>query len=74
MNTFNAPRQDSNLPRRLRRDVFLSCTESHEFSRQSLLKKEQRNYVTILKALASGAATPTEISPKTGMPASQIPQ
>ena len=36
--------------------------------------KEQRNYVTILKALASGAATPSEISPKTGLPASQIPQ
>lgn len=36
--------------------------------------KEQRNYVTILKALASGAATPTQISPKTGLPTSQIPQ
>jgi len=36
--------------------------------------KEPRNYVTILKALAAGAATPTEISPKTGLPASQIPQ
>jgi len=36
--------------------------------------KEQRNYVTILKALASGATIPTEISPKTGLPVSQIPQ
>ena len=36
--------------------------------------REQRNYVAILNALASGAATPSEISPKTGLPASQIPQ
>jgi len=36
--------------------------------------KEQRNYVAILKALAAGAGTPAEISPKTGLPASQIPQ
>jgi AAA+ ATPase superfamily predicted ATPase len=36
--------------------------------------KEQRNYVAILKALAAGAATPTEISPQTGQPVSQIPQ
>ncbi|MCX6053623.1 MAG: hypothetical protein NTZ74_01675 [Chloroflexi bacterium] len=59
------------------RKLFLTPNTLLQDEPQLLLQdflKEQRNYVTILKALAAGAVTPTEISPKTGLPASQIPQ
>ncbi|MEI8132248.1 MAG: ATP-binding protein [Leptolinea sp.] len=68
--------QDLNISENIRK-LFLSPNTLLQDEPRLLLQdflKEQRNYVTILKALAAGAATPTEISPKTGMPASQIPQ
>ncbi len=59
------------------RRLFLTPNTLLQDEPQLLLQdflKEQRNYVAILKALAIGAVTPTEISHKTGLPASQIPQ
>ncbi len=59
------------------RRLFISTNTQLQDEPRLLLQdflKEQRNYVTILKSLAMGSATPTEIASNTGLPTSQIPQ
>lgn len=69
-------RQDFNISENIRK-LFLTPNTLLQDEPRLLLQdflKEQRNYVAILNALASGATTPSEIAPKTGLPTSQIPQ